>query len=40
MARKRDPEVETLDLALKGRTGEAAPELVVKLEDDKVQCFA
>jgi pyruvate formate lyase activating enzyme len=40
MARTRDPEVETLDQALKLRTREAAPELVERLEGGKVRCFA
>jgi pyruvate formate lyase activating enzyme len=40
MARARDPEVETLDQALKARTSEAAPALCEKLPGGKVRCFA
>jgi pyruvate formate lyase activating enzyme len=40
MARKRDAAVETLDQALKLRTREAAPELVERLEGEKVRCLS
>ena len=40
MPRKKDPAVQTLDLALKQRTIEAAPELYEQLEDSRVRCHA